>query len=231
MSPPTTASRVALSDRIRAIPRPEPVLSRERAAALTPRQRELLDQLTDLAKDGFSHLTMADLAGLLNCSLRTLYGLAPRREDLVLMALDRNLWSVGRSAMAAVESAAERGPLAVIQVYLAAANKAVSRTTAAFARDLASVPGGTQLSDRHNGYLVDVTAELLDAAVESGEIGETETYVVARAMGSLGLLFSGADVIETLPGSPKHAADHVVDVILRGLVTPDHPRRESHARI
>ncbi len=225
MTPPTTTvSRVGLSERIRAVPRPEPVLSREQAAALTPRQRELLDQLTALAKNGFSHLTMADLAGRLNCSLRTLYGLAPRREDLVLMALDRNLWSVGRAAIVAIEPAAQRGPLAAIQAYLAAANQAVSRTTPAFARDLASVPGGPELSNAHNEYLVAVTAELLDAAVESGEISEIDTPVVARAMASLGQLFSGPDVIDRLSGSPKDAADHVVHVILRGLVAPAHIR-------
>ena len=224
MSPATvTPSEVELSERIRAIPRPEPVLSRERAAALTSRQRELLDELTTLANDGFSHLTMADLAARLNCSLRTLYGLAPGRQELVLMALDRNLWSVGRTASAAVDPAAERGPLAAIKAYLAAANQAVSLTTPAFARDLSSVPGGPRLSNAHNDYLVAVTAELLDAAVESGEIEAIDTYVVARAMASLGQLFSGADVIDTLSCSPKDAADHVIDVILVGLAAPASP--------
>ena len=46
---------------------------------------------------------MADLAARLNCSLRTLYGLARSREELVLMAIDRNLWAIGRSARTAAD--------------------------------------------------------------------------------------------------------------------------------
>ncbi|NIR35096.1 MAG: hypothetical protein GWN79_14730, partial [Actinobacteria bacterium] len=138
----TPTAHDGLEHRIAAVPRPTPVLSRERAAALTPRQRELLDQLTELARDGFSHLTMADLAARLNCSLRTLYGLAESREALVLMAFDRHLWTVGRSAREAVGADPLGDPLEAIRRYLAAANVAVSRTTPAFARDLAAVPGG-----------------------------------------------------------------------------------------
>lgn len=206
-----------LHRRIRAVPRPEPVLSRERAAALTPRQRELLDELTRLARDGFSHLTMADLAARLNCSLRTLYGLASTREELVLMALDRNLWTVGRAAQGAVAPAAGRSTLAAIRGYLAAANVAVSNTTPEFARDLASVPGGPELGNAHSEYLVAVTTELLELAVERGEIEPVDTGAVARAMAGLGHQFSQPEVLVRLTTTPKAAADEVVDVILRGL--------------
>ena len=55
---------------------------------------------------GFATLTMAELAARLNCSLRTLYALAPSRDELVLVVVDRNLWRVGRAARDAVR----RGP-------------------------------------------------------------------------------------------------------------------------
>ena len=163
---------------------------------------------------------MADLAAELNCSLRTLYGLAHNREELVLMALDRNLWQIGRSALRAASGGQPSQPLDAIRAYLEAANIAVSRTTPEFARDLASVPGGLELAAAHNEYLVAVTTELLDLVVESGDIAPVETAVVARAMASLGREFSQAEVVAALPGSPKDAADHVVDIILRGLTAP-----------
>lgn len=214
-----TAVETPLNDlerRIRLVRGPKPKLSRERSEMLTPRQREILDDLTELVRDGFSHLTMADLAMQLNCSLRTLYGLADSRGQLVLMVTDRNLWNIGRGAVKALTQQSYR-PLEAIRVYLLAANVAVSRTTPAFARDVNAIVGGPELFAAHNNYLVDVTRELLDMAVESGEITSVDTAVVARALAGLGRQFSEPEVVASLTVSPKEAADQVLDIILNGL--------------
>ena len=81
-----------VDDRVREVKGPRRILSREREASLTQRQREILDELGAVFDDGFVHMTMADLAKQMNCSLRTLYGLAPSRDELVLLVVDRNLW-------------------------------------------------------------------------------------------------------------------------------------------
>jgi len=118
--------------------RPRPVLGRERERRLTERQRELLDELEQLFEGGFADLTMAELAARLNCSMRTLYALAPSRDELVLIVVDRNLWRVGRAAQNAIEP--DMAPLDALRAYLEAATVAVSRWTEAFARDLAALP-------------------------------------------------------------------------------------------
>src|SRR3954465_2809359 len=120
----------------RAIPAPRSMLSRDDLARLTPRQRQILDELGALFRDGFAELTMAELAAQLNCSLRTLYGLAPSRDELVLTVVDLHLWRVGREAMAAIND--DMAPLDAVRAYLSAATVAVSRTNAAYARDLAA---------------------------------------------------------------------------------------------
>ncbi len=227
-----------LERRIRLVGRPKPKLSRERSESLTPRQREILDDLTELVRDGFSHLTMADLATELNCSLRTLYGLAESRGELVLMATDRNLWNIGRGAIKALTQQSYR-PIEAIRVYLLAANVAVSRTTPAFARDLNAIVGGPELFEAHNNYLVEVTRELLDMAVELGEIAAVDTAVVARALASLGRQFSEPEVVTSLTVSPKEAADEVLDIMLNGLTRGFTPgdasrpetRQENNARL
>ena len=206
--------------RLATIPRPAPVLSRAETDALTARQREILDDLTALTADGFSHLTMADLAGKLGCSLRTLYSMAPSRDLLVLAACDRNLWVVGRTARDAVDLSGEMSALEGVRQYLRAATEAINSLTAAFSADLATVSGGQELNDAHSDYLVAVTRELLDLAVELGEIQPIETLVVAHAMAGISKLFIQADVIGTLPGTPKHASDTIVDLIVRGLTSP-----------
>ena len=99
----------------------------------------------------------------------------------------------------------------------------MSRTTAAFAADLAMVPGGQEISDAHSDYLVGITKELLDVAVELGKIRAFDTLVIAHAMAGISNLFIQPDVIGTLPGTPKQASDQIVDIILRGLTAPDQP--------
>ncbi len=201
--------------RIRRVPSPTPVLSREDLATLTDRQREILDLLGTIFDDGFAHLTMADIAREVNCSLRTLYSLAGSRDELVLIVVDRNLWRVGRAARKAIRPSME--PLDAIRSYLRAANVAVAGITEAFANDTAAIPAALALNDAHNRYIIAVTKALLDEAVRRGDIARCDTAAVARVVAGLGRDLARPDVLITLRSSPKRAADAMVDVILRGL--------------
>ena len=203
--------------RLRAVRRPRPVLARERERALTDRQRELLDQMEGMFDEGFADLKMAGLAARLNCSLRTLSALAPSRDELVLIVVDRNLWRIGRQARGAIGH--DLAPLDAVRAYLEAATVAVSGWTEAFASDLAAVPAAQRLADEHSEYLFVVTRTLLDLAVERGDIPEVDTAAVARVLAGLGRFFSRPAVIPTLRSSPKEAADEVVDLVLRGLMS------------
>jgi AcrR family transcriptional regulator len=207
--------RTGAQQRLEAVRRPRPLLDRTRERALTGRQRELLDELGHVFDDGFADLTMAEIARRLNCSLRTLYALAPSRDELVLIVVDRNLWQVGRAARDAIGP--ELAPLDALRAYLEAATVAVSHMTEAFSRDLAAVEVAQRVGDDHNEYLFEVTRTLLDLAVEQGEIGDVDTTAVARVLAGLGSSFSRPAVIPTLRSSPKEAADEVVDLVLRGL--------------
>ena len=217
------AERNGTRERLHAVRRPRPVLTREREQALTERQRQLLDQLEDLFAEGFAHLTMAELAARLSCSLRTLYALAPSRDALVLTVVDRNLWRTGRAARDVIGP--DLAPLDAVRAYLAAATVAVSGWTEAFARDLATVPAARRLADGHDEYVFEVTRTLLDHAVEVGDVADdVDTTAVARVLAGLGRFFSRPDVIPTLRSSPKDAADEVVELVLRGLqASPTQP--------
>jgi len=212
-----------IEQRVRDVKGPRPVLSKAREKALTTRQREILDELSTVFDEGFNHLTMADLAGRLNCSLRTLYGLAPSRDELVTMVVDRNLWRIGRSAMQAVAlgEGVDRSPVEVIRVYLEAANMAVADTTEAFAVDCAATPITRQLNEAHSDYLIAVTRSLLDLAVEQGDIAAIDTAAVARVVAGLGADFARPEVLPTLQSSPKEAADAVLHLMLDALLA--HP--------
>ncbi|TKJ32125.1 hypothetical protein A6V29_17305 [Blastococcus sp. CCUG 61487] len=198
-----------------AVERPRPFLDRERRSRLTERQREVLELLDPMFRDGFADLTMAEIAARAGCSLRTLYALAPSRDELVLMVVDRQLWRIGGDAQRILRD--DMPPLDAVRAYLRAAHEAVSRATDAWSRDLASVPAVRQLVDSHNEYLVEVTRQLLDAAVARGDVADIDTTAVARVLAGLGRSLAAPEVARTLRSSPKQAADDVVEIFLKGL--------------
>jgi AcrR family transcriptional regulator len=221
----TTAPASELERRLRALPAPRPMLSRAQVERLTDRQREILRELGRLFADGFADLTMSEIAGTLGCSLRTLYGLAPSRDELVLTVVDAHLWRIGREAMAAIHP--DMAPLDAIRAYLAAATIAVSATTEAYARDLDAMPAAHRRNGEHADYVVAVTRTLLDLAVERGDIADVDTAAVARVLAHLGQDFIRPEVLRTLRSTPKVAADEVVEIVLRGLPRPEPTRTRS----
>jgi hypothetical protein len=74
-----------------------------------------------------------------------------------------------------------------------------------------------ELRRAHSEYLVAVTRQLLDLAVERGDVADLDTAALARVMAGLGGDLSRPEVIPTLRSSPKEAADAVLDLVLRGL--------------
>jgi AcrR family transcriptional regulator len=195
---------------------PRPLLAAEVERALSDRQREILDALEALAmQDGFAELTMAQLAARVNCSLRTLYALAPRKDALLLMVIDRRLHRIGRAAMAAIEPGMDA--LTALRAYLEAATTAVAPTTEAFARKLATVPGAEDLTRAHANYVTAVTERLLERAVAERQIEPVDTGALALVLGGMGAFFSRPNVLRRLQASPKATSDAILAIVLRGL--------------
>ncbi|MEE8474005.1 MAG: TetR/AcrR family transcriptional regulator [Myxococcota bacterium] len=195
---------------------PKPLLSPETERRLTARQKELLDQLEALVtRKGVAERTMAEIASEVNCSLRTLYGISPSKEELVLTIVDRRLRRIGRAAILSLD--ASLAPLDALRAYLGGANQAVQSEAIAFSEELASLPGAKRLLDAHEGYVIAVTQSLLDRAVAGGEIAAVDTASVAHVLGGLGREFARPEVAEVAAESPKATADAITGIILRGL--------------
>jgi AcrR family transcriptional regulator len=210
-----SGSRVTARQRFREVPPPEQILSREREAELTIRQRELLDHLVEVFEEGFADLTMVTLAGRLQCSLRTLYAIASTRDELMLIGVERFLWRIGRSARSVITD--EMTALEALRAYLQSVTVSLGAASDAFSRDLAAVPSVNVLIARQNDYVFSVTRALLDLAVENREIPPLDTSALGRVLSGLGWFFTRPHVQPTLGSSAKEAADSVVDVIMRGL--------------
>ena len=195
---------------------PRPLLPPAVEARLTSRQQEVLDELEALlVEKELAELTMAQLAARLNCSLRTLYGISPSKDELVLTVADRRLHRIGRAAIESLD--ASLPPLEAVRVYLRAANEAVQPAGGRFALGLEGVPGWSELADSHEVYLVAVVQDLLDRAVAEGSIEAVDTAAVAHVLGGLGQSFASPLLRDAISRSPKQTADAVSDLLLRGL--------------
>jgi len=150
------------------------------------------------------------------CSLRTLYGIAPSKDELLLTVVDRRLHRIGRAAIEALD--ASMPPLDTVRAYLQAANEAVQPEAVALSADLAKVAGVGRLFDAHEAYLITVTQSLLDRAVAERQIAPVDTASVAHVLGGLGREFARPDVAEVAEASPKATADAISELILRGLL-------------
>ena len=156
----------------------------------------------------------------MNCSLRTLYALAPRKDALLLMVVDRRLHRIGRAAMAAIEPGMDA--LTALRAYLEAATVAVAPATEAFARRLATVPGAEPLTNAHANYVIAVTERLLERAAAERQIEPVDTGALALVLGGMGLFFSRPRVLPRLQAAPKATSDAILAIVLRGLAL-DHP--------
>jgi AcrR family transcriptional regulator len=214
LSAPEPEARTRL--RFPGVRAPKPLLPPEAERRLTERQRQLLDELEALvAAEALAELTMAEIAAQVNCSLRTLYGISPTKEELVLAVVDRRLHRIGRTAIGSLD--ASMSPLEALRAYLQAANEAVQPETVAFSRNFADIPAAQRLLDTHEGYVIAVTRSLLDRAVEDGQIPAVDTAALAHVLGGLGREFARPEVAELAAASPKTTADAIADILLRGL--------------
>jgi AcrR family transcriptional regulator len=196
---------------------PKRLLSHEAERQLSARQLELLDELeAHLMGDGLAELTMAEIAARVGCSLRTLYGIAPSKDELLLTVVDRRLHRIGRAAIDVLEP--EMRPLEALRAYLQAAHEAVQPDSLVLSAGLAKVAGAARLMDSHAAYLTAVTENLLNRAVDEGQIGRVDTAALAHVLGGLGREFGRPEVAEIIDGSPKETADAIAEIVLQGLL-------------
>lgn len=195
---------------------PKPLLSREAESQLSARQLELLDALeAKLIRDGLGELTMAEIAASVGCSLRTLYAIAPSRDELLLTLTDRRLHHIGRAAIAALDPSMPA--LEALRNYLKTANEAVRPQALALAADVSRVAGAGRVIDAHETYLSAIAQSLLDRAVADEQIPPVDTFAVAHVLAGLGREFARADVAELMQGTPNETADAISDLLLLGL--------------
>lgn len=195
--------------------RPRPLLSQRAEAQLGTRHREVLDQLEALfLHEGFSGFSVRELAAHVGCSRRTLYELAPSKDELVLLVFDRFLHRVGRSALEAIDPATPYA--AQIRAYFLGGIE-LQRITQVFGDDLADEPAARRLFDRHYGYVMAVTEQLVRRGVEVGEFRPVTPAVAAGMLAGAGQFFNQPDVQADTGVELERAVDELIELVVRAL--------------
>jgi AcrR family transcriptional regulator len=179
------------------------------------RHRAVLDRLEDLfLAAGFASFTMRDLTAELRCSLRTLYEIAPSKQELVLVVLDRFFHRVGRNALAAIDPEA---PVAErIRSYFGSGIE-LQRWTVALAEDSAGEAEILRLADRHFTYVNAVLELLIAEGVARGEMKRVDPRVAAAALGAAGIYLTRPDVTARIGRLSQDVVDEALDIFLLGL--------------
>ena len=64
---------------------------------------EVIQNFENLLEDGIANQTMSDIASSLKVSLRTLYEIAPSKEQLVISTIDRILTNIAKQALSSMK--------------------------------------------------------------------------------------------------------------------------------
>ncbi len=165
--------------------------------------------------EGFAATTVAQLAAAVGCSRRTLYELAPSKDDLVLIVLDRFLHRVGRTARRAID---ETAPIAdQLRAYFNGAIE-LQRLTAAFADDLADDPAARRLLDRHFRYVMAVLEGLISKGIDDGVFRKVPAGVAAGVLAGSGLYFSQPEILHDVALTRDEASAEIADLVLQSLL-------------
>lgn len=148
---------------------------------LSPRLTRLLDTLENLFfEEGFLKFRMDDLARRLRCSKHTLYALAPSREELFELVIERFLSRLRAQGETAASQAPDR--ISALTAYLESGVHGTRRNSVQFISDLAEFLPGRRRLRNHQRQRVAGLEAIVAAGVADGAFGRIHPKLVAEVM-------------------------------------------------
>ena len=148
---------------------------------LTGRQTDLRDALVGLVlEQGFSHLTIDQIAASLNCSKRTLYALAASKEQLATLAIRHFFRRATEQVEAAI--ARVRTPERRVTRYLEAVAEALTPASRAFRDDLARFRPAAEIYEQNTAAAAQRVRELIDEGTRAGAFRQVPAAFVGEVV-------------------------------------------------
>ncbi len=193
-----------------------PVLARTSAK----REAELRATLQHIIlSDGFARLSVSEMAQRLGCSKRTIYELAPTKNDLVLQII--TMFFEQLRAEAAVENVSDADPAVRIFEYLQVGVRAAQRLGPIVIADIDKWEPARRVWQEHIRLRVDGLRELIERGIESGNFRDINPALVAE------MVFAGLsrlrdpDFYRSTGISASEAFEQYYKMLLYALVDTD----------
>ena len=181
----------------------------------TKRHNEIIDALEVLLESGVPNLTMSEIAKKLKISLRTLYEIAPSRDELILMTMDNILKKLGKFAMDSVSEI--HSPVEKLEEYLIIVNQAVGPKFDRFLKDMEKINGSKMTADYHENFIKNFIKELLEQAIKKKEIKAIDVKAFSILLGGIGREFFKEENKRSIHLSPEESANSITNIILNGI--------------
>ena len=181
----------------------------------TKRHNEIIDALEILLESGVPNLTMSEIAKKLKISLRTLYEIAPSRDELILMTMDNILKKLGKFAMDSVSEI--DSPIEKLEEYLMIVNQAVGPKFDRFLKDMEKINGSKMTADYHENFIKNFIKELLEQAIKKKEIKAIDVKAFSILLGGIGREFFKEENKRSIHLSPEESANSITSIILNGI--------------
>ena len=181
----------------------------------TKRHYEIIDALEKLLEKGVPDLTMSEIAKKLKISLRTLYEIAPSKDQLILMTMDNILKKLGKFAMDSVEEI--NSPIKKLEEYLFIVNQAVGPKFDRFLKDIEKISGSKKMADYHENFIKIFTQKLLEEWIEKKEIKSIDVKAFSILLGGIGREFSKDKNKKSINMTPEQSANSITSIILNGI--------------
>ena len=185
------------------------------ARNLGKRHVEVMDELERMLDQGESFATMSEIAKALKISLRTLYEIAPSKEELIVATVDRVLKKHGKIAMDAIKD--HSSPIKKLESFLTVANQAVGPRFEKFTSSLSNLSSSKPMIDYHEQYITAFIKSLLDDAKSNNEIQDIDTQATAMLLGGLGRYFQAKTLLKDLKQTPEQTSNFFTQVIINGI--------------
>ena len=182
---------------------------------LTKKHKEIIGTLEKMLEKGIPELTMSELASKLKISLRTLYEIAPSKDQLITMTVDNILKKLGKSALEQVSKI--ESPIDKVDTYLSIVNLAVGPKFDAYIKGLGKINGSSEMIDYHEAFITKYTEKLLVEAISANEIQKIDPNAFAILLGGIGREFAKSKNRSSINESPEKSANSVTKVILKGI--------------
>ena len=185
----------------------------------TKKHHDTIEDLEKLLEKGVPNLTMSEIASRLKISLRTLYEIAPSKDQLILMTMDKILVKLGKHALDSVSKI--QSPIEKLEQYLFIVNQAVGPKFNTFLKDIEKINGSQKMADYHESFISNYTQKLLNDAIKMHEIKNIDTKAFSILLGGIGREFLKEKNRYLISTSPEESANSITSIILNGIKLKD----------